>query len=62
GRTGEVVSRPSDPEAVASALRRVLADEARRGAMGAESRRRAESEFSYDLLAARLSAALAAHE
>lgn len=62
GRTGEVVSRPSDPEAVASALRRVLADETRRGAMGAESRRRAEAEFSYDLLAARLNAALEAHE
>ena len=62
GRTGLVVRRPSDPEAVASALRALLGDHDRRRAMGEEARRRAGAEFSYDLLARRLDEALGAVE
>ena len=62
GTTGLVVRRPADPEAVASALRTLLGDGATRRRMGKAARHRAEAEFSYDLLAARLDAALAAIE
>ena len=62
GRTGLVVRRPSDPEAVASALRDLLGGHDRRRRMGEEARRRAEAEFSYDLLARRLDEALGAVE
>lgn len=62
GRTGLVVRRPADPEAVASALRTLVGDEAARRRMGEAARGRAEAEFSYDLLAARLDAALGAVE
>jgi phosphatidylinositol alpha-1,6-mannosyltransferase len=57
GETGLVVE-PDDPAAAADAIGELLADDARRVEMGAAGRRRAEREFSYDVLAARLSAAL----
>jgi phosphatidylinositol alpha-1,6-mannosyltransferase len=60
GETGFVVRRPSDPVAVAAALARLLDDGDLRRAMGAAARRRAEEQFSYDRLAARLAAHLAA--
>jgi phosphatidylinositol alpha-1,6-mannosyltransferase len=60
GETGVVVDHPDDPAAVAQAIGALLADPARRAAMGAAARRRAQAEFSYDVLAARLAAALAA--
>jgi phosphatidylinositol alpha-1,6-mannosyltransferase len=58
GETGEVVARSDDPVAAAAALARLLDDDARRRAQGAAARRRAEAAFSYDRLAADLSAAL----
>jgi len=54
GETGIVVRRPEAPLLVADALAGLLVDEDRRSEMGQRARRRAESEFSYDLLAARL--------
>jgi phosphatidylinositol alpha-1,6-mannosyltransferase len=59
GTTGLVVDDPSDPAALAAALRRLLTDDALRRQMGDASRRRAEESFGYDLLARRLAAALA---
>ncbi len=59
GETGFVVSRPSDPEAVAAAIGTLLDDEILRARMGAAARRRVEEEFDYDHLAARLASALA---
>jgi phosphatidylinositol alpha-1,6-mannosyltransferase len=59
GETGLVVDRPDDPAAVAQAIGSLLADPARRAAMGVAARRRAEAEFAYGVLAARLAAALA---
>jgi phosphatidylinositol alpha-1,6-mannosyltransferase len=58
GVTGVVVRRPSRPGDVAEALRRLLADDGRRRAMGLASRDRAALQFSYDALAAKLAAAL----
>jgi phosphatidylinositol alpha-1,6-mannosyltransferase len=58
GETGFVVDPPTDPEAVAEAIGRLLGDDGRRAEMGAASRQRAEREFSYDVLAARLGGAL----
>ena len=58
GETGLVVDRPGDPVAVRAAIVRLLADPDRRRAMGRQGRRRAVEEFTYDLLAARLAAAL----
>ena len=58
GETGIVVGRPDDAEAVATALARLLDDDAQRARMGAAARRRAETEFSNDYLAARLDGAL----
>ena len=58
GVTGLVVDRPRDVAGVALALDRLLGDPARRSAMGAEARARAEGEFTYDLLAERLRAAI----
>jgi phosphatidylinositol alpha-1,6-mannosyltransferase len=58
GETGLVVGDPSSVDAAERALRRLLADDAQRRAMGAAGRRRAETEFSYDVLAARLASAL----
>jgi phosphatidylinositol alpha-1,6-mannosyltransferase len=58
GETGLVVARPRNAAAVADALAQLLDDADRRAAMAAAARARAESEFSYDRLAARLDAAL----
>jgi phosphatidyl-myo-inositol dimannoside synthase len=58
GETGVVVSTPGDPTAVARALAALLDDPGRRTTMGAAARRRAESEFAYDVLAARLAEVL----
>jgi phosphatidylinositol alpha-1,6-mannosyltransferase len=58
GETGFVVHQPGDPDAVAAALARLLDDPVRRAEMGVAARRRAESEFSYDVLAGRLAGVL----
>ena len=58
GETGRVMSEPCDHHAVAAAIADLLDDPAGRAAMGVASRRRAEVEFSYDVLAARLGASL----
>ena len=60
GRTGFVIHRPDDPVEVASALARLLDDPELAARMGAEARRRAVEEFSYDMLAERLGVALGA--
>ena len=62
GETGLVVRHPDDPREVAEALARLLDDPDERARMGALGRERAVREFSYDVLAARLGAALAAEE
>jgi phosphatidylinositol alpha-1,6-mannosyltransferase len=62
GETGLVVSRPDDPTAVADAIGRLLDAPATRARMGAAGRARAVEEFSYDVLAGRLGAALSAWE
>ena len=54
GETGLVVRRPGGPARVAEALVDLLGDAPRRLAMGRRARERAEAEFSYDVLAARL--------
>ncbi len=59
GSTGLVVDDPSDPGAVAAALRRLLTDDALRLRMGEASRRRVEDSFGYDRLARRIAGALA---
>ncbi len=58
GETGLVVADPSDHVAVAAALRRLLEDEALRRRYGDSARKRAESDFDYDVLAERLRVAL----
>jgi phosphatidyl-myo-inositol dimannoside synthase len=58
GATGLVVDRPTDQVAVASALVRVLDDPCAADAMGRHARGRAVEQFTYDVLAARLAAAL----
>jgi phosphatidylinositol alpha-1,6-mannosyltransferase len=58
GETGLVVREPDDVSEAVAALRRLLDDDAERERMGKAARRRAEVEFSYDVLAARLGAAL----
>jgi phosphatidyl-myo-inositol dimannoside synthase len=58
GATGLVVDRPTDQVAVAAALTRVLDDPCAAHAMGRRARDRAVDEFTYDVLAARLAAAL----
>jgi len=58
GTTGLLVARPRDPVAVAATLAALLDDPGRRAAMGEAARRRALAEFDYDVLAARLAAAL----
>lgn len=57
GRTGVVVERPRDVDAVAAAIRRVL-DPSVGPSMAASSRRRAVEVFDYDRLAERLEVAL----
>jgi phosphatidylinositol alpha-1,6-mannosyltransferase len=56
--TGLVVDRPDDVAAVAVAIDRLLSDRDERTRLGAEARRRAVSDFSYDALAARLQSGL----
>ena len=58
GETGLVVDDPSSVAELAAALRALLVDPERRRAMGDSARRRAEEQFSYDVLAARLQAEL----
>ena len=61
GNTGLVIGDPRSVDEVEAALRRLLADEDERRAMGRAARVRAEQEFSYDVLAARLAEAIGAH-
>jgi phosphatidyl-myo-inositol dimannoside synthase len=60
GVTGLIVHRPEDASEVADAFTALLDDPARRALMGKASRARAETEFSYDVLAGRLGRALGA--
>ena len=62
GETGLVVGQPDDPSAVANAIARLLDDPPERARMAVAGRQRAVSSFSYDVLAGRLGAALAAWE
>ena len=62
GETGLVVRRSGDSLRVAEALGDLIDDESRRLAMGRRARARAEAEFSYDVLAARLREGLDAAE
>ena len=57
-RTGLVTGRPDAVERVVRTLSDLLGDEKRRAEMGREARRRAEAEFSYDVLARRLRAGI----
>ena len=59
GVTGLVVGRPEDPGEVATALRRLLADDRLRRRMGQAARQRAVASFDYALLAPRLAGSLA---
>ncbi|MDC0359126.1 glycosyltransferase family 4 protein [Acidimicrobiales bacterium] len=56
--TGLIVDDPEDHHAAAQAIADLLADPDRRDAMGEAARRRAEVEFSYDVLARRLKGAI----
>jgi phosphatidylinositol alpha-1,6-mannosyltransferase len=58
GETGLVVRRPDDVGEAVTALRRMLDDDAERERMGRAARIRAENEFSYEVLTARLGAVL----
>jgi phosphatidylinositol alpha-1,6-mannosyltransferase len=58
GETGVIVRDPEDIGEAIAALRRLLDDDTARERMGQAARRRAEVEFSYDVLSARLGAAL----
>jgi phosphatidylinositol alpha-1,6-mannosyltransferase len=58
GGTGLVVDAPRDVAAVVRALDRLLGDDALRGRLGEAARRRAVTEFDYDVLARRLQSAL----
>ena len=57
GVSGLVV-QPDDPAGAADAIAELLADDVRRTEMAVAGRRRAEEDFSYDVLAARLGAAI----
>jgi len=57
-RTGLVMGRPDAVAQVACTLSDLLGDRERRTEMGREARRRAEAEFSYDVLARRLRAGI----
>jgi len=57
-RTGLVMGRPDAVAQVACTLSDLLGDRERRTEMGREARRRAEDEFSYDVLARRLRAGI----
>ncbi len=54
GRTGVVVGDPDDVDEVVAAFERLLDDDTGRRAMGVAARARAEAEFSYEVLSARL--------
>jgi phosphatidylinositol alpha-1,6-mannosyltransferase len=58
GETGLVVRDPSSVDAAERALRSLLDDPELRRSMGEAGRLRAQTEFSYDVLAARLASAL----
>jgi phosphatidyl-myo-inositol dimannoside synthase len=58
GETGLVMRDPDDAHAAAAAFEALLDDAPLRERMAAASRQRAETEFSYDVLAARLAASL----
>jgi phosphatidylinositol alpha-1,6-mannosyltransferase len=58
GETGFVVRRPHDADAVAAALARLLDDPDLRRTQGHAARLRAERDYAYDVLAARLDDAL----
>lgn len=58
GETGVVVAQPDEPRAVAAALAPLLDGPDLRVAMGAAARHRTETEFAYDVLAARLAGVL----
>ncbi len=60
GETGIVVRRPEDLDEVVAAYTALLDDPARRREMGIAARRRAVTEFSYDVLAERLGRSLGA--
>jgi glycosyltransferase involved in cell wall biosynthesis len=57
-RCFEVVADPSDPGAVAEAIRTLLADPSLRRRMGRAARRRVQESFDTDVLASRLAEAL----
>ncbi len=59
GETGTVVDQPENVAVVAAAISALLDDPGGRSRQGQAARRRAETEFSYDGLAARLRSALA---
>ena len=58
GATGVIVRHPDRVDEAVVAIRRLLDDDAERARMGVAARERAVAEFSYDVLAARLGAAL----
>ena len=60
GETGLVVRDPGSVDELTLALQTLVADPELRRRMGEAGRVRAEAEFSYDVLAARLGSALAA--
>jgi len=62
GRTGTIVDRPGDHQAVAAALAPLLDDADLRRRQGAASRRRVEAEFDWATLADRLGRSLAPFE
>jgi phosphatidylinositol alpha-1,6-mannosyltransferase len=62
GETGFVIDSPHDTWTAATVLGKVLDDPELRAAQGQASRQRVEAQFSYDVLAARLDAALTSLE
>jgi phosphatidylinositol alpha-1,6-mannosyltransferase len=58
GDSGLIVDDPTDDAAVADALATILDDDSLRADMAIASRRRAEAEFSYDVLSDRLRVAI----
>jgi glycosyltransferase involved in cell wall biosynthesis len=62
GATGIVLRRPHDADAAAAALARLLDDADLRRTLGTAARARAEREYAYDVLAARLDDALRTEE
>ena len=60
GVTGRIVVDPADPEEVADAIAPLLRSPELRAGLGVAGRRRARDEFSYDVLAHKLYAAIVA--